>query len=106
MIVARRVADLDRKRGQSLAHVPALAPVEEQDARRRMRENALLIAEVQHTLQERAGLYRFALERLVISVPSPLAAEAERTRAELERRLASIQVVGRRVPDRTAIVSK
>jgi len=59
---------------------------------RRLRENMLLVSEVHRTLQERAIMYRFALERLVIALPSPMAAEAERARSELERRLAAIQV--------------
>jgi hypothetical protein len=92
--IARRVADLDRKREQSLGAVSALSPPELLDARRRIRENMMLMTEVHRTLTQRAAMYRFALERLVIALPSPMAAEAERTRMELERRLAAIQVTG------------
>lgn len=91
---ARRVADLDRKRELSLRHVAAVAPEEVGAAHARVRENMLLIAEVHRTLQVRAAMYRFALERLVLAVPAPLAAEAERARLELERRLAAIEVIG------------
>lgn len=91
---ARRVADLDRKRELSLRHVTAVAPEEVGATHARVRENMLLIAEVHRTLAVRAGIYRFALERLVLAVPSPLAAEAERARLELERRLAAIEVIG------------
>jgi hypothetical protein len=45
-------------------------------------------------LRTRAGLYRFTLERLVILLPSPMAAEAERVWRELDARVASIQVIG------------
>jgi hypothetical protein len=57
-----------------------------------MRENMMLIAEVRRVMVERAAMYRIALERLVITLPSPLAVEAERQRIELERRLAEIQL--------------
>ena len=90
--VARRTADLDRKREQSLAYVSTLPQDELTSMHRRLRENMLLVSEVHRTLQERAIMYRFALERLVIALPSPMAAEAERARSELERRLAAIQV--------------
>jgi hypothetical protein len=55
-------------------------------------------------------MYRRALERLVIALPSPLAVEAERQRLELERRLAEIRVFAS-APQRSAaapqpIVSK
>ncbi|MCC7347337.1 MAG: hypothetical protein IT538_08045 [Variibacter sp.] len=92
--IARRVADLDRKREQSLGAVTAVSPQETLDARRRIRENMMLMTEVHRTLTSRAQMYRFALERLVIALPSPMAAEAERVRGELERRLASVQVTG------------
>jgi hypothetical protein len=91
---ARWVADLDRKRELSLRHVTAIAPEEVGATHARVRENMLLIAEVHRTVAVRAGMYRFALERLVLAVPSPLAAEAERARLELERRLAAIEVIG------------
>jgi hypothetical protein len=52
----------------------------------------MLIAEVHRTMTNRTVMYRTALERLVIALPSPFAVEAERQRIELERRLAEIQV--------------
>ncbi|HEX2138234.1 MAG TPA: hypothetical protein VHG33_00840 [Woeseiaceae bacterium] len=91
--LARRVADLDAKREGSLA-LAAPSTAELVNARRRMRENMMLMAEVHRTLLTQAALYRFALERLVIAVPSPMAVDAERTRSELERRLAAIRVIG------------
>ena len=91
---ARRVADLDRKREQSLVHVSALSDAELAHARRRMRENMMLMAEVHAALMDRVAMYRFTLERLVISVPSPMAVEAERVRIGLEQRLGAIKVAG------------
>ena len=44
------------------------------NARRRNDENALVIAWVCRSLAERVTSYRFALERLVIGLPSPDAA--------------------------------
>ncbi|MBX6426445.1 MAG: hypothetical protein IRZ09_11060 [Variibacter sp.] len=90
--LARRVADLDRKRERSLAYVTGLTQEELTNARRRVRENMMLIAEVHRVMRERAAMYRIALERLVIALPSPMAVEAERQRLELERRLGEIQV--------------
>jgi len=43
---------------------------------------------VQRSLVERAAAYRFALERLMIVVPSPLAVEAERSITLLLQRAA------------------
>jgi hypothetical protein len=91
-LAARRIADLDVKRERSLAYVSNPTQPELLNARRRVRENMMLIAEVHRVMSERAAMYRQALERLVIALPSPLAVEAERQRRELERRLADIHV--------------
>lgn len=91
-LVARRVADLDMKRERSLPHVSELSQEEALNAHRRVRENMMLIAEVHRIMIERTQIYRRALERLVIALPSPLAVEAERQRLELERRLAQIRI--------------
>jgi hypothetical protein len=85
--VAFTVVDLDRKREKSLAFVSGLNVDEAANARWRVRENALILAWVQHCLTERAASYRYMLERLIISTPSPKAAEAERLLVELERRI-------------------
>jgi hypothetical protein len=104
--VARRVADMDRRRERSLAHVSGLAPEELTDARRRIRENMMLMAEVHGVLRERAAMYRFTLERLVIALPSPMAVEAERIRGELEARLAAVVVIARPGGIAATVVSK
>jgi hypothetical protein len=76
---AARVADLDHKRVQSLAYVSNLSEEERADALARIAENRLVTGWVQHSLHLRVLGYRYALERLVIEYPSPMAVEAERT---------------------------
>jgi hypothetical protein len=78
-VVAHRVADMDRKRERSLAYVSAASERELVNARRRVAENTLIVDWVHRSLLARAAVYRFALERLVIAVPSPFAVEAERS---------------------------
>jgi len=78
VVVACAVADLDMKRRQSLAYVNELSEGETGNAFGRIRENRLVTAWVQRALHWRAASYRYALERLVIAMPSPLAVEAER----------------------------
>jgi hypothetical protein len=102
--VARRVADMDRRREKSLAHVTGLGPDELLNARRRIRENMMLMVEVQRLLGERAAMYRYTLERLVIALPSPTAVEAERIRKDFERRLTAIQVIAEARPPPQGVV--
>lgn len=78
VVVACAVADLDMKRQRSLAYVDELSEGETGNAFGRVRENRMVTAWVQRALHWRAASYRYALERLVIAVPSPLAVEAER----------------------------
>lgn len=82
--VACTVYDLDIKRQQSLAYVTELTPEETSNAIGRMRENRLVTEWVRRSLHQRLGSYRYALERLVISVPSRLAVEAERAHKRFE----------------------
>lgn len=79
--VACTVADLDRKRAQSLAYVSELSGGEAANAFGRIRENQMVTAWVQRALHWRLASYRYALERLVIAVPSARAVEAERALA-------------------------
>ena len=74
---AGRVADMDGKRAKGLNYV---TPVEGEGkhAFRRINENSNVIACVRESMALRADAYRFALERLVVEVPSPQAVEAER----------------------------
>ncbi|MES1154817.1 MAG: hypothetical protein ABUL48_00155 [Pseudorhodoplanes sp.] len=91
--VARTVADLDSKRQKSLAYVTALAPPERENALARVAENALVVGWVRRSLEQRAAGYRFALERLVITVPSSMAVEAERQLTLLQLRIAQTRPV-------------
>jgi hypothetical protein len=82
--VACAVADLDLKRERSLAYVGELADGEIANAFGRIRENRMVTAWVHRALHWRLASYRHALERLVISVPSQLAVEAERALARFQ----------------------
>jgi hypothetical protein len=85
---ARRVLDLDRKRAQSLAYVSALKAKEEINATTRIAENELVVGWVQRALVERSEAYCFALQRLVIATPAPMAVEVERSLTLLNTRIA------------------
>jgi hypothetical protein len=76
--VACVVADLDLKRERSLAYVGELPEWQIADTFGRIRENRLVTAWVHRALHWRLASYRYALERLVIAVPSARAVEAER----------------------------
>lgn len=75
--VAGRVADMDAKRQKSLGYVTPVQG-EPKNAIRRIKENAHVIEIVRASLAQRASAYRFALERLVVTTPSPEAVEVER----------------------------
>jgi len=78
MTTACRVVDMDARRAQSLAHVQGFTEYEINNALARNIENRTLIEGVEATLNDRAWSYRYAVERLVVAVPSPLAVQAER----------------------------
>ena len=90
---ARRVLDLDRKRAQSFRYVSGPTPAELGNATARIAENELVVGWVQHALAERAAAYCFALQRLVIATPAPMAVEAERSLTLLHTRIAESGVV-------------
>src|SRR5262245_47782430 len=90
--VASRVAELDRKREQSLAYVANLTFDEAANAGVRVAENAIILAWVQKCLGVRAAAYRFVLERLIIGTPSAKALEAERALNGLDERIANMYV--------------
>ncbi|MGH6770509.1 MAG: hypothetical protein ACRECO_15965 [Xanthobacteraceae bacterium] len=85
--VARRVIDMDGKRAKSLVHISVVSDGERLDAHLRNVENKAIVAWVCRALKQRTVSYRFALERLVIAVPSRAAAEADRTIGLLHRNL-------------------
>lgn len=76
--VACYVADMDAKRARSLGYVTELTAGQREDALDRITENRLTVAWVRDALHQRVASYRYALEHLVIAVPSPRAIEAER----------------------------
>jgi hypothetical protein len=85
---AGRVIDVDEKRRRSLAYVSSLGRSERDNALSRIQENALIVSKMRTQLTQRASSYRFALERLVITTPSPLAVEAERALNQLQAQIA------------------
>ncbi len=92
-MTARRVLDLDRKRAESYHYVSGMTPVEAGNANARIVENQLVIGWVQHALAERSEAYCFALQRLVIATPAPMAVEVERSLTLLNTRIAENRVV-------------
>lgn len=84
--VANTVAEYDRVRLRSLERTPDLTREEAEDAYGRVEENRLLVWTVQKSMRERADIYRFALQRLVIETPDDAAigAEQELTAFEIE----------------------
>jgi hypothetical protein len=85
--VAVRVADMDRKRAQALSHISPVLPPERDNALWRNNENTAIVAWVCRALQERALSYEFAVERLVITVPSPAALDTQRSITLLRTRI-------------------
>jgi hypothetical protein len=99
---AARVIDLDRKRAESLRYVAGssgLSVTEADDALSRNAENSAIVAWVCRSLMERTASYHYALERLVISTPSPNAAEVERSLTLLQTR------IGADCPDAAAVIA-
>jgi hypothetical protein len=93
VMTARDVLDLDSKRAKSLDYVSDITAKERADALNRNRENALIVVWVQHSLKQRVAAYRYALERLVIATPYPMAADAEATLAQLQQQIATNRLV-------------
>lgn len=87
--VARRVLDMDDKRGKSLSYVGGLSPREQNNAIARIAENALIVAWVQCSLGQRAASYRYTLEHLVISTPTPVALDVERSLTLMQTSIAN-----------------
>jgi len=85
---AGRVLEMDQKRRKSLSFVSALSPAERNNAELRMRENASIVALAREKLTKRAASYHYALERLVITTPSPQAAEVDRAIGRMQAEIA------------------
>jgi hypothetical protein len=91
--VAHRVLDMDSKREKSMAFVGVLSGPEIANAQARNAENFLVIAWVQQSLANRAAGYRFALERLIVALPSPVAVDVERSLTFLQTRIGEATLV-------------
>jgi hypothetical protein len=91
--VARRVLDIDEKRGKSLSYIPVLSGPEIENTKARISENFLIVAWVQRSLDDRIASYRFALERLMLAAPSPLTVEVERSITYLQVRITESMLV-------------
>src|SRR5215813_4560326 len=85
--IAARVADMDRRREVILAQAASSNADERVNARKRNHENLAIVNRVCRALGERMASYNFALERLVIHAPSPMAAESERALTLLHTRI-------------------
>lgn len=81
---AGRVLDVDQKRRRSMALLRDLSRDERENALRRVRENAAIVALVRGKLAQRVTGYRFALERLVVVTPSPQAVTCEQALNQLQ----------------------
>jgi hypothetical protein len=90
--VACHVADMDAKRARSLAYVTELTADQRENALGRITENRLTVGWVRDALRQRVASYRYALEHLVIAMPSTRAIEAERTLTRFERAIDAADV--------------
>ncbi len=91
--IALRVLDMDARRAAALEHIAVLSPGEVVNAQARIAENALVISWVQQSLVNRAATYGFALERLVIETPVPMAAEVDRSLTLLKTRIVESRII-------------
>ncbi len=91
--VAAIVTDMDNKRAKSMPFVTDLSEFERKNAVKRMTENQVAIGWVQYSLHRRVEAYRYALERLVIADPMPLAVQCEQQINLLQTQVDSVTVV-------------
>jgi hypothetical protein len=91
-VIARKVADLDRRRESTMAQVVSLTPPERFNAQARIAENSLTIAWVHQSLNQRCASYRFAIDRLAVAEPEFAAGEADRLLTELSQQIAANEV--------------
>jgi hypothetical protein len=85
--IAARVADMDRRRETVLGQAASSSADERVNARKRNHENIAIVNRVCRALGERMVSYNYALERLVIHAPSPMAADSERALMLLHTRI-------------------
>jgi len=91
--MAHRVLEADRKRQESLDLLPDVSPPERFNALARVGENALTIGWVQNSLAQRCASYRYALDRLAVSEPENVAAQAGGVLVQLQQQVAANQLV-------------
>ena len=84
---ARRVADMDGKRGAALNMIAHVTAGEAANAQARVNENALTVDWVCASVNSRLTSYRYALERLVIATPMTAAVQAEQSLTLLAMRM-------------------
>jgi len=91
--VAARVLEMDRKREASLAAIGQASEWEQRNAIARVAENSLVVSWVQWSLLARSVAYRYALERLVLAGPTPLAAQVDRSLIALHDTIAGYRLL-------------
>jgi hypothetical protein len=90
---ARRVLDMDARRAKTVEQTAVVSPAEAANANARIAENGLVIAWVQQSLVNRAATYAYALERLAIATPTPMAAEVDRSITLLKTTAADNRII-------------
>ena len=91
---ASDVADGDDVRGAALGRVPEVSANERANALARIEENGLLIAWARDSFEERLVSYRYALDRLILETPDPMAAEVRGTIGTFAAVLRSLRPLG------------
>lgn len=90
-LIAAQVTEADRVRAKALDHVAHLTEEQRNEAIARICENALIIARVQWAFVDRAQMYRYSLEHLLVEGPEREAIPSERTLMAYEQDIAQFQ---------------
>jgi hypothetical protein len=91
--VAARVLEMDRKREAGLAATRQASAWEQRNATARISENLLVVSWVQWSLLARSVAYRYALERLVLAGPTPMAVQVEHSLLALHDTIAGYRLL-------------
>ena len=89
--VAAQVVEADRVRARGLEHIPNLTAEQRDEATARICENALIIARVSWAFVDRAAMYRYSLEHLLVEGPEREAIQSERSLMAFERDIGAFQ---------------
>jgi hypothetical protein len=92
-LIAAQVVEADRVRARALDHVGHLTQEQRDEAVHRICENALLINRVNWAFHDRAAMYRYSLEHLLVEGPEREAIPSERTLMAFEKDIAALQKV-------------